>query len=379
LVCKAHKPVRVDRRAEFRLSELGRGDTRDVRLEVSATRARSLTRNAVVDDDHVAELGPAAEELPVHDRAAAAAGSERQHHHRLDVAGSAEPELGVRGRICIVLDPDRQAEPLAHPPAKIHALVEWDVDGLQRTARLLVDRGRQPEAEGRNVVGEELLDCGVEPCEQLILRSGRSRILPAPLDVSPVVDDPGQDLGAAEIDADDTVSVQSARLPYFLDGDGREALPRLPWWTREGQGAARPAAEGAGPQRTRAAGAARAEDPQAAAALELETTDRHRPDRGPRRRHGLGHRRVSVLQERGRQGERAPRPLGDAGARAAERAAAVEADDDAAARPGPREHRPARRPETFRLDHDPAYGSEPSPARLPVDPARPARPDSRAR
>src|SRR6185295_20389622 len=114
---------------------------------VSTPRARSLTRNAVVDNDHVAELGPAAEELPVHDRAAAAAGSERQHHHRLDLAGSAEPELGVRGRIRIVLDPDRQAEPLTHPPAEADALVERDVDRLQRAARLLVDRGRQPEAE----------------------------------------------------------------------------------------------------------------------------------------------------------------------------------------------------------------------------------------
>ena len=95
-------------------------------------------------------------------------------------------ELGVGGRVRIVLDPDRQAEPLAHPAAEVDALVEWDVDRLQRAARLLVDRGREPEPEGRDVVGEELLDCGVEPCEQLVLRSGRSRMLPAPLDVSPV-------------------------------------------------------------------------------------------------------------------------------------------------------------------------------------------------
>src|SRR3954453_21380974 len=383
-VRQTDEPVRIDRRPEFRLGKLGRGDTRDVGLEVSTARARSLTRNAVVDDDHVTELGPAAEELPVHDRAAAAAGSERQHHHRLDVAGSAEFELGVRGRICIVLDPDRQAEPLPHPPAKVDALAKWDVDRLQRAAGLLVDRRRQPEAEARDVVGAELLDRSIEPGEQLVLRAGRSRGLPAPLHLSPVVDDPGQDLGTAEIDADDTFSVQSARLPYFLDGDGREALPRLPGRTREGQGAAGPAAEGAGPQRPRAARAAaegagpqrtrpaRAEDPQAPAAVELETADRHRPDRAPRRRHGLGHRRVPVLQEWSRQGERATRSVGDAGARQAERAVAVEADDDAAARPGPREHRPARWAEPFRLDHGPAHGSEPSPARLSVDPARSA-------
>ena len=98
---------------------------------------------------------------------------------------------------------------------------------------------------------EELLDGLVEPCEQLVLRGGRSRVLPALLDVSAGVDDPGQDLGAAEVDADDTFSVQTARLPYWLDGDGREALPRLPRRTREGQGAARPAAEGAArPERT---------------------------------------------------------------------------------------------------------------------------------
>ena len=44
LAREPHEPVRVDRRAEFRLRELRRGDSGDVRLEVPTPRARSLAR-----------------------------------------------------------------------------------------------------------------------------------------------------------------------------------------------------------------------------------------------------------------------------------------------------------------------------------------------
>ena len=120
---------------------------------------------------------------------------------------------------------------------------------------------------------------------------------------------------------------------------------------------------------------ARAEDPQAAPALGLEATDRCRPPRAAGARDRVGDCGLSVLPQRSREGERTARQVGAACAREPERTAPLEPDDHAPARPRPREHRPARRPEQLRLDHDPAHRPEPPPARVPVDPARPARSD----
>ena len=58
-------------RAEHALGEPVGGVAGAVRLDMAATRACALARLAVLDDHHVAELGPAAEELSVDDHAAA--------------------------------------------------------------------------------------------------------------------------------------------------------------------------------------------------------------------------------------------------------------------------------------------------------------------
>src|SRR5439155_2645498 len=108
---------------------------------------------------------------------------------------------------------------------------------------------------------------GVEPGKQVVLRGDRRRMLPPLVDLTVAIDDTGEDLRGAEVDADDAFSVQTARLPYWLDADGREALPRLQRRAREGQSAARPAADAAGARRPDAEAAPR---PQAAPALELE-------------------------------------------------------------------------------------------------------------
>ena len=107
LLREPDEPVRVDGRPECLLRELGRGEAGHVWLEVPAPGARPLARESVVHDHHVAELGPAAVELAVDDGATAAPGAEREHHHRLHVARRAEVELGVRGRVGVVLDADR--------------------------------------------------------------------------------------------------------------------------------------------------------------------------------------------------------------------------------------------------------------------------------
>ena len=105
---------------------------------------------------------------------------------------------------------------------------------------------------------------------------------------------------------------KAARLPYRADGAGREALPRLPRRTHEGQGPARAAAAGA-PDRT---------------AREPREPKIRRPRRrwSWKRRIGIGLIVFLVARDRlGRspgylsfrsgvdEGERAPRPVGAAG------------------------------------------------------------------
>src|SRR5215210_2489116 len=118
------------------------------------------------------------------------------------------------------------------------------------------------------------------------------------------VDHARQDLGPAEVDPDDAFSVQGARLPYFVDGYGREALPRLPRRAHEGQGSAGTAAGSAGPQRP---GPTSAEDPEAATAVELEAPDQPRPRLSIRSRARLGDRRLRLVPQRRRQGQPAAR------------------------------------------------------------------------
>src|ERR1700694_4225058 len=121
-------------------------------------------------------------------------------------------------------------------------------------------------------------------------------MLPAPLHVPFRVNDPCQDLGAAEVDADDTFFAQTARLPYWLDGDGREALPRLPGRTGQGQGAA--GAHAGAAARSERAQPTPAQDPPTPPALELEAAHRPWTDRPARRDGGMGNRGLPRLSER---------------------------------------------------------------------------------
>src|ERR671932_663993 len=166
------------------------------------------------------------------------------------------------------------------------------------------------------------------------------------------------------------------------DGARREALPRLP----RGPGARGSAApdEAGSPRgrrrwrrsqplpRTLEAGAR-------AQALELGPPDRRRP--GPARRplrRVVGSRLPLVLRRRGR-GEQARQPRDGSRARLAERPPALALDGHPA--PG---HRPLERERTrgrpaLGLDHARPHRPGPPPNRLPLDPARPARADSRPR
>src|SRR5436309_8248533 len=232
-----HEPVRVDRGPELRRRELSRRDPGDVCLQMPASRARPLTRQSVVLDHDVPELGPAAVELPVDDRAASAARAEGEHDHRVDVARCAETEFSVGGSVRIIFDSDREAEALLHPAAKVHVL-QRDVHGLKGPARPLVDWRRETEPKRNDLVGQELLDGYVQPRQQLVLGGGWGRMLAALLHVPVPVDDPREDLRAAEVEADDAFFVQTARLPYWLakeTGSRRHPSPCSEASTSSGQ------------------------------------------------------------------------------------------------------------------------------------------------
>src|SRR5207244_4104056 len=141
----------------------------------------------------------------------------------------------------------------------------------------------------------------------------------------------------------DAFPVQTARLPYFLDGDRRKALSRLPRRAREGP---RAAGETRAAPRARRTGAEGAEGPPATAALGLEAPHRRRTAPAPRPDRGLGGRRLTGVSRRRGEGERADE--GDvSGARQrpheAERDAALALDVDAPAGACFREHTSARR------------------------------------
>src|SRR5439155_26215056 len=134
--------------------------------------------------------------------AATAPGAEGEHHHRPHRATRTEVELGVGCGVRVVLDPDGKTETLGHAAAEVDAVAERDVDRLPCTAALTVDRRRDPEAERDELVGQQLLDSGIQASEQLVLRAQGRRMLAAALGTALTVDDASQDLGADEVHAE---------------------------------------------------------------------------------------------------------------------------------------------------------------------------------
>src|SRR5262249_25020563 len=190
----------------------GRGRAGHVGLEVSAAGARSLAGNPVELDHHVPELRPAAVELAVEDDAAAAPRSECEHHHRLHVASGARVKLAVGGRVRIVLDTDGNREAVLHARAEVESLAR-DVHGSFDPARPLIETRRDPEAEADDGAVHELFYGSVKAGEERVLRLGGRRRLAAMLDGAVSVDDAGQDLRPAKVDADDARVRQGCWLP----------------------------------------------------------------------------------------------------------------------------------------------------------------------
>jgi hypothetical protein len=158
------------------------------------------------------ELAAVAQELLVDDDPAPDTGPEREHHERPRLSSGSHVELGERGGVAVVLELDRPQEPLLHHVPQRH-LRQGNVHRAVHVPPSRVDSRRQAESDRAYRLVQELLDRGLELLDQRILRVPRRLAFTPVLDVSPLVDDPGQDLRAADIDADNAFGVRHAWLP----------------------------------------------------------------------------------------------------------------------------------------------------------------------
>ena len=79
-------------------------------------------------------------ELPAEDHAAADAGAEREHDHRARARAGADAPLGEGGRVRVVVDADRQPEPLARiEPVEVRRRASGMLTEPSARARALVD------------------------------------------------------------------------------------------------------------------------------------------------------------------------------------------------------------------------------------------------
>ena len=151
----------------------------------------------------------------VENEAAADARTERQHDEVRRAPPCAEPPFGERGRRSRRSRPPPGTPKRSPMPSGSDTSCERDVDRAQRPAGLAVEHGRNPEPERRERRRPEPLDRLRDRFEQLLLRVRRRRHLAPLLDRPVPVEHAGQDLRAAEIDADDALlTLHGPRLPY---------------------------------------------------------------------------------------------------------------------------------------------------------------------
>ena len=112
--------------------------------------------------------------------------------------------LGEDRRVGVVVDEDRQAEPLAHQVAERH-VVDRQVVRPDRDPALVVDQRRDAEAD-RGHVGSgraDLLDGRDEDLQRLGAVGSPPGAVDPVVDHELLVDDPSEQLGAPRVDPDD--------------------------------------------------------------------------------------------------------------------------------------------------------------------------------
>jgi hypothetical protein len=150
----------------------------------------------------VPDLGPPSVGAAVEDDPAAHAGAEREEHHRRQPLPGAELPLRECGGIRVVLDRGRQPEPRPRVRAEVE-VVERQVRRAQHTTRAAVEVRRDAEPECAHALVEERLHRLVDGLQHVLLRArGALDELPRE-DVALPVGEAGEDLGAADVHADD--------------------------------------------------------------------------------------------------------------------------------------------------------------------------------
>ena len=293
-------------------------------------------------------------------------------------------ELRERRGAAVVDHADGQAEPLLeHLPEG--DVVDRRVDGAERDARPRVDPRRDAEPDRLDLRRAQLDDHLDERVEQLLLRLDGRRPLASAARGAPSRRGRRRGSSSRRGRSRSRACRPRRRVPYFA-GWRRTTSPIASTGVVASRARCRrcPASRALsriGPRR-RPAGRARA---AAAAACRPASLEAHRPDRrcsvlvvvivvwGD---HGL-----PLLPERRLGREQAVRPRARRAGRAREeqRLPARPRDDDPAARHRQLDGGRAQRRPPRRLDHARPHRSVAPPARLPLDPARPAREHPRGR
>ena len=141
-------------------------------------------------------------------------GAEREHDEIVRSAAGAEAPLGQGRRVRVVLDADGDAEPLAEDLAERDS-GQRDVDRVERATRPRSSTEGMPSPRAAMLGLAQLLDRLGDRLDELVLGLGGRRHLARLTDRPVAFQHPGEDLRAAEVDADDTLSDSPGpRLPY---------------------------------------------------------------------------------------------------------------------------------------------------------------------
>ncbi len=207
--CACDQMVRVGAvPVEGRCSPVGSLPRRDA-FEVPPPVTVPLAGRAVELDDDVPQLRPAAVQPVVDDDAAADARAEREHHEVVRAASGAEPPLGERGGVAVVLHADGTAEARAELRPQVD-VVEREVRRAEQEARSSLEVPGHTDTDRHGVGRVEALDDVVDRSEHVVLGRRRGGALDGCRDAPVARDDAGENLRSTEVDSDHPGSVHGA-------------------------------------------------------------------------------------------------------------------------------------------------------------------------
>ena len=211
----SHRRARDDQLTRLPLEGVAGG----VLLPAAAVAARAAV--PVRHHLHVPELAGhavgAAVDPAVHDDRAADAGAQRDAQDEAVAGAGAEPALAERGGVGVVVDHDRDGDPAGQAgpqrlvaPRQVRREHHGGAAGVDEACGADADRGDVVQL----LQLLDQLDDGVLDPDDVVPQGGSA----TELDHGPArVDDPGQDLGAADVDAD------RQRVPQVDPGSPRGA------------------------------------------------------------------------------------------------------------------------------------------------------------